>query len=53
LALGNDVATPLTKAQIASIPQFVKDCEAIVVGIQTIGKTVAGGLGQSECSPTL
>lgn len=46
LALGNNVATPLSKGQLESLPQLVQDCQAIVAGLKTIGKTVVGGLGQ-------
>lgn len=46
LALGNNAATPLSQGQLTSVPQLVEDCQAIVAGLQTIGKTVVGGLGQ-------
>ncbi|KAI3323854.1 hypothetical protein HD806DRAFT_76274 [Xylariaceae sp. AK1471] len=55
-ALGNTGATPLSPAQIASVPQLVKDCQAIFAGVQTLGKTVVSGLGQNalnEVQPEL
>ncbi|GAP93118.1 hypothetical protein SAMD00023353_10700030 [Rosellinia necatrix] len=56
VALGNDATTPLTQGQLASVPQLVSDCQAIVSGIKTIGKTVVGGLsedGLNQVQPEL
>ncbi|KAI0453084.1 hypothetical protein F5B21DRAFT_526313 [Xylaria acuta] len=46
LALANNPAAPISASQLSSVPQLVSDCQAIVEGVRTVGKTVVKGLGQ-------
>ncbi|TRX96803.1 hypothetical protein FHL15_002109 [Xylaria flabelliformis] len=46
LALAQGPTTGLSATQLASVSQLVSDCQTVVEGVQTVGKTVVSGLGQ-------
>ncbi|KAI1735731.1 hypothetical protein F4680DRAFT_434335 [Xylaria scruposa] len=50
LALAQGPTTGLSATQLASVSQLVADCQAVVEGVQTVGKTVVSGLGQDALS---
>lgn len=52
LTLANSPTSALSQKQIAAVPQLVSDYQAILASVQSVGKTVVGGLPQSKRRPT-